>query len=146
VDLLEVVDQDHAGKVRIEIDLARSKVQLEDARLVGVELWIRILAGQPQLVGNELVYPVELPGMGTYDRQRDGEIPAEQIGKVLLRRALELAQIGASALLEVRPTTPMDLVGISIVDCGGLAGAIGHLSKPSAHVAAVQGTARLPTS
>lgn len=129
MDLVEVVDQDHAGKVRIEIDLARSKVQLEDARLVGVELWIRILAGQPQLVGNELVYPVELPGMGTYDRRRDGDMSNEQISKFALQRALDLAWRGASALFDAKPTTPLELRGMHCADFGRLTDILMYLSK-----------------
>ena len=128
MDLLEVVDRDHAGKVRIEIDLARSKVRIENTRLVKFELWIRLLVGQPQLVGYELVYPVELPGMGTYDRRRDGDMSNEQIGKFALQRALDLAWRGASALLDAKPTTPLELRGMHLADSGRLTDILTHLS------------------
>ncbi len=126
---MDIVDRCHSGKVRIEIDLARSNVQFENAQVARVEMWIRILLGLPDLIGGEFVYPVELPGVGTYDRRADGDVPDEQIGRLALQRALDVAWRGASALLDVRPTTPVEFSGVDRVGAEKLTSILKHLTN-----------------
>jgi hypothetical protein len=120
MNFLDILNVDHGGKVGVEIDLAHSKIRHERNQLVHVELWIRVLMGSPKLVGNELVFAVDLPAMGSYNRRLDGVLTNKQIGKLVLQRALDLAWRGASALLDAKPTTPLGLEGMRVADSGRL--------------------------
>jgi hypothetical protein len=73
-----------------------------------------------ELIGGKLVYPVELPGVGTYARCADGDVPDQTLGELVLKRALDIAWRGASVLLDVRPTTPLDLRGMELAGSGHL--------------------------
>ncbi len=75
MSFLEALNKDHAGRVRVEIDLAQSKIWHKRNQPVRIELWIRLLVGAPQLIGSELIFPVDLSGVGTYDRRWDWAAP-----------------------------------------------------------------------
>lgn len=97
-----------------------TKIRHERNQLVHVELWIRILLASPKLIGNELVFAVDLPAMGSYNRRLDGALTNKQIGKLVLQRALDLAWRGASALLDAKPTASLGFEGMRLADSGRL--------------------------
>jgi hypothetical protein len=120
MNFLDILTVDHGGKVRVEIDLAHSRARHERNQLVHVELWIRLLLGSPKLIGNELVFAVDLQAMGSYTRRLDGPLTNKQIGKLVLQRALDFAWRGASVLLDAKPTTPLVFEGMRLADSGRL--------------------------
>ena len=129
MNFLDVLNADHRGKVRVEIDLAHSKIQYKKDQPVRIELWVRLLLGAPQMIGNELVFPVDLQGVGTYNRRMDGNMANGQIGRTLLRQALESAWRGSSMLLEAKPTTALGFEGMRLADSGKLVNILELWSK-----------------
>ncbi len=43
MNLLDVLNNDHGGRVRVEIGLAHSKIQHKRNQSMRIELWIRLL-------------------------------------------------------------------------------------------------------
>ena len=105
-EFIQMVQDDYSGHVKVEIlfDVRNEK------RLGFLEgrcaMSIKLLLGKPEIIGQRLEYPVELPSFWIYDAERDGEMSQDAAIGFLLRRALERTYPGATALLgfgRVRP-------------------------------------------
>ncbi len=86
--------------------------------------------GAPQLIGNELTFPVDLTGVGTYNRRLDGNLTDKQIGRIVLQRALHSASTGASTMLDAKPTMPLGFEGMRLADSGKLVNILELQTRP----------------
>lgn len=112
--------RDCEGSAKIEINLNNSDARFDGGSPGFVEFWIRLLLGKPHQIAGETVYPVDLPGVATYDAKRDGQRSSDGISDFLMRRALEGAYPGASGLLDREVETPLELHGVRPTDMGNI--------------------------
>ena len=99
---IEMVRERYHGHAKVEIivNLSKEKTTLpvsEGAR----DMAIRLLLGEPKVIGDELLYPVELPMFGTYHAVSDGEMSEDAATGLMLRRALGRIFPGAAVLLKI---------------------------------------------
>ncbi len=98
-DFLRNLCENHSGRARVELDIDLSELRFTVARPTYVRLSVKLFLGRPVRVGEQLLYPVELPAVGTFDAGRDGDMDWGDICQFVLERALEMAHPGASTLL-----------------------------------------------
>ena len=99
-DFLKTLSENYGGQARVEVDTGLSEVRFEGARPTYVRILIKVFLGRPVGVGGELVSPVEIPGLATFDVGRDGKMSWGEVCQFVLRRALDMAYPGASSLVD----------------------------------------------
>lgn len=99
-DFLKTVRESYDGQARIEIDTGLSEVRFEAARPTYVRILIKVFLGRPVRVGDQLLYPGEIPALATFDVGRDGKMSWGEVCQFVLRRALDMAYPGASSLMD----------------------------------------------
>ena len=105
MEFRQTVRQNYGGHATFQVDAERSEIRLDSTnRISHAHIVVRLCIGTPQTFDHQLVYPVETTGLGTYQLERDGEMSWRDVARFALRRALDNAWIGASALLN--PTNP----------------------------------------
>jgi hypothetical protein len=99
-DFLRSLRESYDSKAKVEVNTSLSEVRFEGARPTHLRLLIRLFLGCPVRIAEQLVYPVEMPAVATFDAGRDGETGWGEICQFVLQRALEMAHPGASSLLD----------------------------------------------
>lgn len=88
------------GRAKLEVEINKVVVNSKTLRPLRFEAWPKLLIGTPKEIGGELLYPVELPVVATFDANRDGKMSWEEAVKFTLSRVLERSWRGSSVLLE----------------------------------------------
>jgi hypothetical protein len=102
-DFLKTMGDNYNGQARVEIDTRLCEVRFKGAHPTYLEVMIKLLLGVPERIGDEFVYPVEMPHVGTYDAERDGKLSWNEACTFVLRGALDRAYPGASSLADMDP-------------------------------------------
>jgi len=97
---IEAVRSNYDGRATLEIEMNKVVVVSGTLRPASFEAWAKLLIGTPKKIGDQLLYPVELPVLATFDASRDGEMSWEEALRVTLGRALEHTCGGSSVLLK----------------------------------------------
>jgi hypothetical protein len=98
---LQMVRRDYGGYARFEVDSDHTKFGFDnEIRPTYVQVAIRLCLGRPVQISGEAIHPLEMDSLATYDAGRDGQMSWEEVLRFVLRRALDLAWPGASALTD----------------------------------------------
>ena len=98
---IEMVRESYNGQAKVEIDINLSEERLFDFPEGHRALSLRLLLGNPKIIGAELIHPVELPAFGIYNPDRDGDMSEDAATGFMLRSALWRTNPGAPVLLRI---------------------------------------------
>jgi hypothetical protein len=105
---LYTLDREYQGRALFKVDSQHSTVELDERnRISRAQIVVTLYLGTPKEIGMEQVYPAEMPGIGVYDLERDGELSWNEVARFALRCALDSAWRGGSALLFAPDVNPL---------------------------------------
>ncbi len=123
IPFLEALYKVYDGKAGVKIEVDQSFATFEGGNPKYLRLVIWLLLGNPKAIGGELLYPVEIPALVTYDAARDGQKSWDQSCDFMMARMLDVVAFpGASRFLMLPHTKRAYFAEIRDYLCGNQQG------------------------